>query len=27
MTALAQAGYPVAPADLVPDRRKTRRAP
>ncbi len=27
MTALAQAGYPVAPADLVPDRRKTRRTP
>jgi hypothetical protein len=27
MSALAQAGYAVAPADLVPDRRKTRRAP
>jgi hypothetical protein len=27
MTALAQAGYKVAPADLVPDRRKTRRTP
>jgi hypothetical protein len=24
MTALAQAGYPVEPSDLVPDRRKTR---
>jgi hypothetical protein len=24
MSALAQAGYPVEPADLVPDRRKTR---
>ncbi len=27
MSALAQAGFPVAPADLVPDRRKTRRVP